>query len=591
MNIKLNLKRGMVLAAAAVMFTAAAIYAAFQATAPAPSIALSAFVPQGSLLSIESSDFAALLQSWTSSAEQRAWLASDNYAVFSRSRLFSRLSDAQDEFATSAGLAPDMQFLQQIAGRQSIFAWYDIGNLQFLYITRMSAVTAQQTELLKQRGNFQLRKVGDDSFYLRTQGEPERTVAFAVHGDYLLLATREDLLAGALQLMQHSSDASLHTEPWYTIATAAAIPSGRVQPALRMTLNLARILPTPYFQSYWVQQNISELKSYSSAVSDLYLTRQNFREERVLIPASPDTTLPTADLGSVLQLLPAAAGVYRATAQPSTADVLAVLDDKLLSRAPSSYRDQHIAPVADLSVENAGSAEDLDTRIDTLSIPLQPLTAAQASLRALFDSAHPTAMLVYSSTNSTFSTNSKANDSFFLPVHNAVVFVAASPWNAAALQSALSEALSPHLTVGSSGLAWQASRHGDVEWFQLAGLQSFAFAVQGNRLILATDPETLLQSLDANVAAKPIIASTIAGFNHTAERAHLARLTSLLDHTVTAAPGDDSAPAFFSRNLGSLSNTFQSLDSETFTETPAAATAQQPATIHQTVVYQWRAQP
>ncbi len=518
-------------------------------------------------------------------AEQRAWLASDNYAVFSRSRLFSRLSDAQDEFATSAGLAPDLQFLQQIAGGQSIFAWYDIGNLQFLYITRMSATTAQQTELLKQRGNFQLRKVGNDSFYLRTQGEPERTVAFAVHGDYLLLATREDLLAGALQLMQHSSDASLHTEPWYTTATAAAIPSGRVQPALRMTLNLARILPTPYFRSYWVQQNITELKPYSSAVSDLYLTRQNFREERVLIPAAPDTTMPMADLGPVLQLLPAAAGVYRVTAQPSTTDVLAVLDEKLLSRTPSSYRDQHIAPVPDLSVDNAGSAADLDTRIDALPIPSQPLTAAQATLRALFDAAHPTAMLAYSGTNSA------AKDSFFLPIHNAVVLAAASPWDAAALQSALSEALSPHLTVGNSGLAWQSNRQAGVEWFQLAGLQSFAFAVRGNRLILATDPATLLQSLNANDAAKPVTASTIAGFNHTSERAHLARLTGLLDHTVTTTPDQDSAPAFFSRNVVSLSNTFQSLESEIFTESSATATEQQPATIHQTVVYQWHAQP
>ncbi len=83
-----------------------------------------------------------------------------------------------------------------------------------------------------------------------------------------------------------------------------------------MTLNLTRILPTPYFRSYWIQQNITELKPFTAAVSDLYLTPQTFREERVLIPATPDTVIPTTDLAPLLQLLPANSGVYRATAQP-----------------------------------------------------------------------------------------------------------------------------------------------------------------------------------------------------------------------------------------------------------------------------------
>ena len=590
MNFKLTFPRRIAMIAIATLLAAGAVYGAFQVVAPVPSIALSSFVPQGALLSIESPDFAALLKSWNSSAEQRAWLTSDNYAAFSRSRLFSRLSDAQDQFATSAGLAPDMQFLQQVAGRQSIFAWYDIGNLQFLYITRMSAATAQQTELLKQRGKFELRKVGADSFYLRTQGEPERTVAFAVHGDYLLLATREDLMANALQLMQHPGDAALHGDPWYATAVAAAVPSGRTLPALRMTLNLARILPTPYFRSYWIQQNMTELKAYSSAVSDLYLTKQNFREERILIPSAPDMAVPAADLSPVLQLLPAGAGVYRATAQPSGTQIIDALRDKILSRAPSSYRDQHLAPVADLSAENVGSVSDLDTRIDTLPVPQQPLAAAFAPLQALVDASHPSAMLIYSSTR-TPGADRVASDPFFLPVHNVVALASNVPWDSAAIQSALTEALSFRLAVGRSDLTWQSHQQAGVEWFELNGLQTVAFAVQGNRLILATDSEALLQSLDANAAVKPITASSIAGFNHTAERVHLSRLTSLLDHTVSAPQDEDSAPAFFSRNMVSLSNTFQSLDSETFTEAPVAATVQQPAVVHQTVLYQWRTQP
>jgi hypothetical protein len=587
MTLKLTLRQWIALVVAAPLITVGILYAAYQSAALPPT-PLSAFVPQGSLLSIEANDFSALLSSWTASSEQRRWLTSDNYAAFSRSRLFARLGEAQNQFATSAGLPPDMQFLQQIAGRQSIFAWYDIGNLQFLYITRMPSAAAEQTQLLQLRSKFQLRKAGDDSFYLRTQGEPERTVAFAVHGDYLLLATREDLLANALLLMQHQGDASLHTEPWYTASIAAAKPPSSETPALRMTLNLARILPTPYFRSYWIQQNITELKQFRSAVSDLYLGQQSFREDRVLIPTTPDNLLLTADLAPLLQLLPANAGIYRATAHPTTPQIIDVLDDKLLSRSPSSFRDQHLAPVADLSVQNAGSPTDLDTRIDTLPIPQQPLTAALAALRALLDSTHPDAMLVYSS-----ATNTTIPDTLFLPIHNVVILSAPVPWNPESVQSALTEALSPHLTVGRVGLAWQSRQQGTATWFQLSGLQALSFAVQGNRCLIATDSESLLQFLRVSNAAapKPIMASTIAGFHHTAERPNLARLTSLFDHTVSAPQGDDTAPAFFSRNITSLSTTFQSLDSETFTEAPAPSTDQQPNTVHQTVLYQWRPEP
>jgi hypothetical protein len=584
MTLKPTLRQSIALVIAVPLITVGVLYAAYQSVTP-PTAPLSAFVPQGSLLSIEATDFAALLSSWSSSSEQRRWLTSDNYAAFSRSRLFARLDEAQDQFAISAGLPPNMKFLQQIAGRQSMFAWYDIGNLQFLYITQMPSAAAEQTQLVQLRSKFQIRKAGDDSFYIRTQGDPERTVAFAVHGDYLLLATREDLLANALLLMQHQGDASLENESWYTTSTSAAKSLASEPPALRMTLNLVRILPSPYFRSYWIQQNITELKQFSSAVSDLYLGQQSFREERVLIPGTAENPLPTSDLAPLLQLLPANAGAYRATAQPTTEQIVDALNDKVLSRSPSSFRDQHLAPVVDLSVQNAGTPMDLDTRIDTLPIPQQPLTAALASLRAVLDAAHPNAMLVYSST-----TNSTKPDALFLPIHNVVILSASVPWNSESAQSALTEALSPHLTIGTAGLTWQSHQRESATLFQLSGLQSFAFAIQGNRFILATDSESLIQFLGASDAAapKPIIASTIAGFHHTAEATNFGRLASLFDYTVSTPPSDDRAPAFFSRNIASLSTTFESLDSETFTEAPVSSNDQQPNTIHQTVLYQWR---
>src|SRR5580704_10541877 len=87
-----------------VLAAAAVAYQVRTAQRFAASQSLSAYVPQAALLTIESPDFASLLRRWTNSAESKAWLASDNDAVFQNSRLFGRLTDAQTAFATAAGI-------------------------------------------------------------------------------------------------------------------------------------------------------------------------------------------------------------------------------------------------------------------------------------------------------------------------------------------------------------------------------------------------------------------------------------------------------------------------------------------------------
>ena len=74
-------------------------------------------------------------------------------------------------------------------------------------------------------------------------------------------------------------DSTIDAEPWFARSVAAAGPVGD----LRMVLNLEKIVPSPYFRSYWVQQNISDMKSYSASVSDLFRSGNEYREERVLL--------------------------------------------------------------------------------------------------------------------------------------------------------------------------------------------------------------------------------------------------------------------------------------------------------------------
>lgn len=169
------------------------------------------------------------------------------------------------------------------------------------------------------------------NFFLRSDPESKREVAFAISGDYLLLATREDLMAGALQLMAGQPDRNVESEQWWAQSTTAAGQPGD----LRMVLDLAKLVPNGYFRTYWVQQNITDLSQYSAAVSDLFRSPHQYREERILIRKKELEKATSADglaaAAELQRLVPDDAGVYVAAANPTADSCFALLETKLLA--------------------------------------------------------------------------------------------------------------------------------------------------------------------------------------------------------------------------------------------------------------------
>ncbi len=323
-------------------------------------------------------------------------------------------------------------FLQQVAGKESIFAWYNIGNLEFLYITHLPPDRLNQLNLLEQRGTFQRREAAGTPFFVRTSDSStraeesaaadqtaaqtpdqpgaaglnqSRTVAFAIRGDWLLLATREDLIANALQLMAaHDKPTSAEpldsqaTAAWYAAASAAG-PQRHGD--LHMLLDLQSLTRTPQFRTYWIQRNVSDTRQYRAAVVDLYRDPHSLREERVLLPmdstaATEQASSPTAaqpDLATEEALAPERTGIYRVVASPSTDLALATLQEKILSRTPATSASTSAAPTAETAVSPLGSPTDFETRIDTPPPASQAPDAAFAPLRQVLAASQLTTLM------------------------------------------------------------------------------------------------------------------------------------------------------------------------------------------------------
>jgi hypothetical protein len=544
-------------------------WAAYQ-TAATPEAPLSRDVPSGALLYLQAKDFSALLADWNRSPQKRAWLGSSNYEVFSRSRLLLRLNDAGKQFATAAGLPPDMNFMSQIAGSESALALYDIGKLQFIYITRLASASAMQNRLWQTRAKFETRTAAGTTFYLRRDPESQREVEFAVHENYLLLATREDLMASALQLMAGGKERTIDADPWFSQSVAAAGPVGD----LRMVLNLEKIVPSPYFRSYWVQQNVTDMKSYVAAVSDLYRSGNEYREDRVLLKKTGDaasTNEQGEEVSNLVRLVPAGVGIYEAQLCPSIDPCLDVLETKILAPHSGPIPPQQLAPEAQLTSGETGSSSDLETRIDEAPAQHRSDDYGTVSLKNMLQKGQVNAVLHLQSTE-------LDTAGVFVKIHSAVALSGSSDWDEAAARGALTTFIRPSLTASQLGVAWkQASGY-----YELDGLHPLLTAVRGKYLIVSDDP-ALISGVLANLNRKSDLkpATFVAEFDHRRERNNFARLVTLIDRPDMNPSGGERQPQFLSENIASLSATLAAVSSEKIVVRDAGDR------VLQTVTYQW----
>jgi len=539
---------------------------------PSPPSTLAKLMPAGALLFIESPDFAGLVRDWNDSAEKKAWLASTNYQVFSRSRLFLRLSEAQEQFAVAAGAPPDMALLESIAGSQSALAIYDIGNLEFLYLTRLPSARAMDNVLWRGREKFEPRKAADIPYYLHSEPTKNRLVAFATFNDYLLLATREDLMTGALTVLSGKAMRTLADEAWFAGATAAAgqrgEPASPTGQALRLALNLSGLVKTPHFRSYWVQRNVPELRPYTAEVADVYRSAEEIREERVLVrgaesggatgQASPETTT----VASLLRLVPDDSSVYRAWSAPSVEQAADLLERKVLAPRIGQVVPPTVAPSVTLTEGQTGSESDLETRIDVPPLANVGGTFEPAALKSLLAAAKLEGALQLEWTRG-------LPGDIFVGTQSAIVLQAASDWDGEAVRSSLLSAASGLWTTSGLGAKWVGQGSGETASYQLDGLTHLAMAARGHVLVVGTGNDPVVAVLK-RISSTPEKDSGVyaAGFRHVAKnRDDIVRMTSLIESPPSqqlggGAPPGGHEPWFFSENLASLSQSLARVESE-----------------------------
>lgn len=519
---------------------------------------LAAITPPGAVLYLEARNFGGLLNEWNASPEKKAWIASANYAVFSRSRLYLRLSDIFDQYQDSVGLPPDMSLLNSVAGAESALAVYDINNLEFLYLTRLPSARAMQSAVWQVKEKFTQRTASGVTYYVKTGGEPNRTAAFAIAGDLLLLATREEALTGALGLNAGAQGASVASEPWFVDAVKEAGAAGEV----RMIANMERLVRAPAFRSYWVQRNVAQMRQFRAAISDIRRNANEYREDRVMLRLDAAPAPDTTALRELARLASPNATVYRAWAQPEAAEAATWIADRLL-RPGRTLASATTAPVVSGDRGIAGDDSDLETRLDS------PIAEAmQGSYRAepvenLLRTNRPLAILSMNQLH-------RQQNQVFVGHDTVIAIQAAAAWNAGAVRNGLVQAIETLFSSSRYGLQWR-DQQGISE---LDGLQPLAIQVRGNVLLIANRADAI-RSLAATPAGAQLPAgvSYYAGYRVAPEIANYERMMRLIEF-----PGrieENVEPPLFSANLPSLARSLRRLQAVTVSEQDQGQTVKQ----------------
>ncbi len=518
---------------------------------------MASLMPAGSMIYLEAKDFHSLLDEWNRSGVKSSWLKSANYQVFSNSHLLQKLNDLYKEYGAVTGFLPGLPGTLEIAGRESALGLYDLPNQHFVYITRVEESQLTKSQLWAAREKFATRVASGVSFYLRRDDASDRTVAFAFTDGWLVLATRDDLMANTLALITRKPGASVAQEPWFTAAIAQSGAAGE----LRMALDMESLMDDVRFRSYWIQRNVPQLRPFNGALADVQRTPGEIAETRLFLRTEQQTAdiAPRSavdSLAALRALAPADAALVKGWAAPSADQVEAIVETKLLwpDTGPSQMRSEVYSPEAADTDQTAGSEQDLETRIDEPPLHADVSGTLKATaLRDLIARAAPGALLQ-------IQTTSPAGR--FLRTPSVLVLSVQSALDASALREALSSAVETLWSTSGLGVGWQPVTLGQRQAERLDGLGSLLFAIDGTRLFLANDA-ALLQATLARIGTAPLPSgpSYTAEFRHAREQANYLRMMQALDFGARRSlfafnPQGDRTPAFFSQNLGSLSSVF-----------------------------------
>ena len=255
---------------------AAAIFLTIPSSSAAQdSLEFAKMVPPGALVYVEVRDFGGRLQQFLQTEFAKKFPETRAFKDFTTTKLYNKLGDRISELEKATGFGLSLERASELAGGRSAFALYDIGELQFIFLTRMPFEKAAATALWDLRSQFEERMIDGVGYYFKEDPDGRTTLMFAIVGDILIAGTDLLRFEASLKLLKGSGDSLAAGERF-----ASAFPTDYTLQDALLYLDQEKIAGTPHFRSYWIYGNQAELRGIERAVISLGLGEKAVTETR-----------------------------------------------------------------------------------------------------------------------------------------------------------------------------------------------------------------------------------------------------------------------------------------------------------------------
>ncbi len=316
---------------------------------------LPALLPPGANLYLGFTDLRADLDRLSGSELWQTYDGGANHESFIRSRLWLRFQDRLTQMESLVGAPLDGPGFSRLAASTCGLAFYEIGEIEFVYVGRADLETELLDALSGMDGRFQEQTHAGTAYKIVRDEMLGTELAWATADGYVIVSDRESLLQSSLDLIGGTGP-SLADDPGFHQVVDQLPPDGD-QLAY---LNIARLRDDGYFRNYWMQKDRNVLADYEAFGAAVTWEQDRATEHRFLVEEVPGTGegLRAHDPADVFAVVPGDALAVKAVAAADPAEAAAIFLD---------------------------GARNTGTPVDSFRTPLHDLLEAGHLTRSQFD--------------------------------------------------------------------------------------------------------------------------------------------------------------------------------------------------------------
>jgi len=305
---------------------------------------LSNYFPPNPILFLHIDDFHTKLEDFRESRMLGDYLETKNYEDFEKSRLFRKLELRFKDLGEVAGFSIGLDALRHLAGRETGFALYDIGELQFVYITVIPGKRFARSKLRQIKGEFEERRLDDRLYYVRERDDGSLAFAFTLVEGKLLASNNLRLFEESLSYLDNPTG-SLSQNPEFSTLFVKGFKSNDIT----MWLQQALLNENLYFNNYWIFRNSKELGWIGHVLIDVEIKKDEIRERRILGHIQAAQEKNNIDVGELRRFVPPGVDYFSIETLSSAEEADSLFKREMLpdpDTALALFRDQEVKAAA-----------------------------------------------------------------------------------------------------------------------------------------------------------------------------------------------------------------------------------------------------